>query len=310
MAKINSFPNNYNQEVGAANVMKWLHGRTSGVFAGDNNAAVTALSAPAMAVQVADGTGWMANSNNDGVVWWIDNEKQNGAKQQLAIAAADGVLNRIDRVIVEWKTTTYADLPEVKVLTGTAAVPPTAPALTNNGTVRQISLAQVYVAAGTTEITASMITDERLNDAVCGLVTDGISIDTSTIEAQFRAVLEAIQRELADLESNAYASRVLSYKITLPASGWVENQQTVTVTGVSADETKTDVMASPDPADSENRAAYMDNDVYIVQQLDGAVAFACDSVPDRDLTVNVAVTIKGETPSGVSYPNGDEVAYG
>lgn len=310
MANIKSFPNNQDEYIGAEYVMKWLHGRTSGVFAGDNNAAVTALSTPAMAVQVSDGTGWMANANNDGVVWWIDNEKTSNTKLQLTIPAADGALNRIDRVIVEWKTTTYADLPEVKVLTGTAAVNPTAPALTNSGTVRQICLAQISVPAGATAITASMITDTRLNSAVCGLVTDNISIDTSTIEAQFREVLEAIQQELADLESNAYASRVVSYKITLQANGWVDNRQTATATGLSADESKTDVMASPDPADSENRTAYMDNDVYIIQQLDGAVVFACDSVPDRDLTVNVAVTIKGETASGVSYPDGDEVAYG
>lgn len=310
MANIKSFPNNQDEYIGAEYVMKWLHGRTSGVFAGDNNVAVTALSTPAMAVQVSDGTGWMANANNDGVVWWIDSEKTSNTKLQLTIAAADGALNRIDRVIVEWKTTTYADLPEVKVLTGSIASSPTPPALTNNGTVRQICLAQISVPAGTTAITASMITDTRLNSAVCGLVTDNISIDTSTIDAQFREVLENIQRELADLESNAYASRVLSYKIALPASGWVDNQQTATATGLSADESKTDVMASPDPADSENRAAYMDNDVYIIQQLDGAVVFACDSVPDRDLIVNVAVTIKGETPSGVSYPDGDEVAYG
>lgn len=307
MANIKSFPNNQDEYIGAEYVMKWLHGRTSGVFAGGDNAAVTALSTPAMAVQVADGTGWMANANNDGVVWWIDSEKTSSEKLQLTIAAADGAVNRIDRVVVEWKTTTYADPPEVKVLTGTATAKPTAPALTNNGTVRQISLAQIYVAAGTTAITASMITDERLNGAVCGLVTDNISIDTSTIEAQFREVLENIQRELADLESNAYASRVVSYKITLPASGWEGNQQTATVTGVSADERKTDVMSSPDPADSENRAAYMDNDVYIIQQLDGAVVFACDSVPDRDLTVNVAVTVKGASATGgaqMSYTDG------
>lgn len=201
MANIKSFPNNQDEYIGAEYVMKWLHGRTSGVFSGDNNAAVTALSTPAMAVQVSDGTGWMANANNDGVVWWIDNEKTSNAKLQLTISAADGALNRIDRVIVEWKTTTYADLPEVKVLTGTIASSPTAPALTNNSTVRQISLAQVYVAAGTTAITASMITDERLDSSVCGLVTDGISIDTSTMQAQFEALLESLQQELEGLET-------------------------------------------------------------------------------------------------------------
>lgn len=201
MANIKSFPNNQDEYIGAEYVMKWLHGRTSGVFAAGNNAAVTALATPGMAVQVSDGTGWLANSNADGVVWWIDSEKTSGAKQQLTIAAADGALNRIDRVVVEWKTTTYADLPEVKVLTGNVASNPTAPALTNNSTTRQISLAKISVAAGTTAITASMITDERLNSAVCGLVTDGISIDTTTMQQQFEAFLTAIQNELADLEA-------------------------------------------------------------------------------------------------------------
>lgn len=201
MAQIKNFPNNYNEEVGAINVMKWLHGRTSGVFAGDDNAAVTALATPAMTVQVSDGTGWIANAGKDGTVWWIDSEETSGSKLELAISAADGALNRIDRVVVEWKTTTYADLPEVKVVSGNFSSKPIAPELTNNSTVRQICLAQISVPAGTTAITASMITDERLNEGVCGLVTDEISIDTSTMNAQFEALLKNIQQELGNLEA-------------------------------------------------------------------------------------------------------------
>ena len=71
------------------------------------------------------------------------------------------------------------------MLKGTASSTAAAPTLTNNITVRQISLAQISVAAGTTAITASMITDERQNPDVCGLVTDTLSIDTSVIDAQF-----------------------------------------------------------------------------------------------------------------------------
>lgn len=201
MANIKSFPNNQDEYIGAEEVMKWLHGRTSGVFAAAGNAAVTALSSPAMAVQVSDGTGWISNVGKDGVVWWNDNESVNGSKLQLAIDAADGVLNRIDRIIVEWKTTNYVDYPEIKVLKGTTSSTATAPALTNNGTKRQISLARVSVAAGTTAITASMITDERLDSAVCGLVTDSLTVDTTTMQAQFTALLTAIQTELAQLEA-------------------------------------------------------------------------------------------------------------
>ena len=118
MANIKSFPNNQDTYIGAEDVMRWHHGRTSGVFAAGSNASVQALPTPGMAVEVSDGTGWMANSGRNGIVWWIDNESVDGAKLQLAVDAADGVLNRIDRVIVEWKTTNYVDYPEVKILKG------------------------------------------------------------------------------------------------------------------------------------------------------------------------------------------------
>ena len=193
MAEIKSFPNNQDEYSGAEDVMRWLHGRTSGVFAASGNAAVAALATPGMAVTVSDGTGWMSNANNDGVVWWNDTESVSGAKLQLAIDAADGVLNRIDRVIVEWKTTNYVDRPEIKILKGAASSTAAAPALTNSGTKRQISLAQISVAAGTTAITSSMITDERQNPDVCGLVTDTLSIDTSIINAQFTELLAQLR---------------------------------------------------------------------------------------------------------------------
>ena len=192
MAEIKSFPNNKDVFIGAEDVMKWLHGRTSGVFGAKKNATVAALVESAMAVTVSDGNGWLANSAGDGIVWWNDHEKMNSSKLQLAIDAADGVLHRIDRIIVEWETGTYSTYPEIKVLKGSTSSTPSAPALTNSSDVRQISLAQVYIAAGTTAITSSMITDERLDNAVCGLVTENVSVDTTTMQEQFKAYLTAI----------------------------------------------------------------------------------------------------------------------
>ena len=209
MANIKSFPNNRDEYVGAEHAMRWLHGRTSGVFAANNNAAVAAVQ-NAMAVTVSDGVGWISNSEANGVVWWNDAEKTNGAKMQLTIDAADGALNRIDRVIVEWKTTDYADLPEIKILKGTPASTAAAPSLTNNTTKRQLSLAQILVAAGTTSITASMITDERLNPNVCGLVTDTLSIDTSVINSQFEELLDQLRTSI----EQAAGSEIIDGSIT------------------------------------------------------------------------------------------------
>ena len=221
---IKSFPNNSEEYIGAEYVMKWLHGRTSGVFAGGSNAAVTALTTPGMGVQVSDGVGWLSNSGNDGIVWWVEDEAKNGAKRQLTIATADSALNRIDRVIVEWKTTNYADLPELKILQGTASSSPTAPALTNSSTVRQISLARISVAAGTTAITAAMITDERLSSSVCGLVTESVSVDTSTINAQFQGFLSGIEAELNRLVAgtDVELKKLIFTNTSVAASAWAE----------------------------------------------------------------------------------------
>lgn len=214
MGSIKSFPNNRDEYVGAEYAMRWLHGRTSGVFAANNNAAVAAVQS-AMAVTVSDGVGWLSNAENNGVVWWNDTEKNTGAKMQLTIDAADGVLNRIDRVIVEWKTTDYADLPEIKILKGTAASTAAVPALTNSSSVRQISLAQIAVAAGTTSITAGMITDERLDPSVCGLVTDTLSVDTSVINAQFAELLAQLRAAI----EQAAGGEIPDGSITTPKLG-------------------------------------------------------------------------------------------
>ena len=222
MANIKSFPNNQDEYIGAEHVMRWLHGRSSGVFGADGNAAVAPV-LDAMAVTVSDGNGWISNDNADGVVWWIDNESANGSKLQLSIDMADAVLPRIDRVIVSWQTTNYVALPEVSILKGIPASSPIAPALTNNNILRQISLAAIHVPAGVTAITADMIADERLDNSVCGLVTSGIGIDTTVMQAQFESLLKYIQTELSELEDGTafeFKKRVFADTV-VPVSAFV-----------------------------------------------------------------------------------------
>lgn len=263
MAEIKSFPNNQDEYSGAEDVMRWLHGRTSGVFAAAGNAAVAALATPGMAVTVSDGTGWMANAVADGVVWWNDTESVSGAKLQLAIDAADGVLNRIDRVIVEWKTTNYVDRPEIKVLKGTASSTAAAPALTNNGTKRQISLAQISVAAGTTAITAGMITDERQNTDVCGLVTESLSIDTSVINAQFTELLSQLRTAIEQAGSGALPDGTVTTAKLAPKSVTAEklaDDIPYTKFGFSADQVRHIYAGTTEPGADLGS----DGDIYLM----------------------------------------------
>lgn len=212
MAEIWSFPNNSAEYIGAEEVMRWLHGRTSGVYAGEGNAAVSAVQ-NAMQVQVARGIGWIVDINSNGVCWWFD------TPITLDIQAAEptGTLNRIDRVIVEWATTDYADLPELKILTGTSASSPVPPALTNNSTIRQLSLAQVSIPAGTTELTPLNITDERLDPDVCGIVTETVTADTSGIAAQYEEAIDQLLTAIAEAWDGEISDGAITYEKLAPS---------------------------------------------------------------------------------------------
>lgn len=200
MAEIKSFPNNQDVYVGAEWVMKWLHGRTSGVFGADGNLS-TSVVPNSMSIEVSDGIGWMSNENGDGVVFWNDSEQTSGSKLMLTHEVADSALDRIDRVVVTWETTNYVALPTISILKGVASSNPKPPSLTNNNVQRQISLRQQRIPAGAISLSPALGTDERLNSDVCGIVTERIKIDTSTMQSQFDALLKSIQNELLDLES-------------------------------------------------------------------------------------------------------------
>lgn len=200
MAEIKSFPNNQDVYVGAEWIMKWLHGRTSGVFGAENNLATNVVP-DSMSVEVSDGVGWLSNDKGDGIVFWNDNEQKNGRKLTLTHDIADGVLDRIDRVVVTWETTNYVALPTISILKGTPSSSPRPPALTNNNIQRQISLRQQRIPAGAISLSPALGTDERLDPEVCGIVTETVKIDTTTMQSQFEALLKAIQNELQNLEA-------------------------------------------------------------------------------------------------------------
>lgn len=214
MAEIKNFPNNVDEYIGAENVMKWLHGRSSGVFGADGNLSVTANGD--MTVSVSDGVGWLANDKADGTVFWNDTKEQTGSELRLTIPLTDPVLPRIDRIVVSWDTVDYAEKPRIEVLKGTPNNAPTAPELTNNTLKRQISLARINVAAAVSSISADSITDERLDPDACGLVTDWVSVDTTTIQAQFSALLEKVKTELAQLHGGTAMMTKAQYD---PAGG-------------------------------------------------------------------------------------------
>lgn len=295
MPEIKNFPNNQDTERGAEDVMRWLYGRTSGVFGAAGNAAVSAADAGGMAVQVSDGTGWMTAADGFGCVWWNDTKSTTGAALTLVVPASDAVYNRIDRVIVEWTTPNYTDSPVIKLLQGSVAENPSAPKLTNDRTVRQISLARIYVRAGATKITAVDITDERLNASVCGLVTESVRVDTSMMQSQFAALLASVQAELSDLEAGAGVElkKLVFADTRVPVSAFVADnaygdygyRASIALDGVIASMIPEVVFAAEDAAGG--------NFCPVAETYNGGVYIYAASPPETAITVPTIVCWRG-----------------
>lgn len=301
MAEIYSFPNNQDEYTGAEHVMRWHHGRTSGVFGAADNAAVAA--GGGMNITVSDGLGWLANSEGNGIVWWNDTEATTGSKLTLAVDTADGALDRIDRVVVSWPTTNYVARPTISILKGTASSAASAPALTNSGTLRQISLAKITIPAGTTAITAAMITDERLDASVCGIVTESVAVDTSVANAQITALIEELRYSLGQVVSGGVPAHSSTHKkggsdqilpsdigaavaplaSTVSLSGWSGNTVTVSVPGVTADSI---VIVTPHP---DSFVVWSESMIRATAQGAGTLTFACEEAPSGTVNANILI---------------------
>lgn len=143
----------------------------------DDMFAVTA--GTGMTVKVAAGKASLAHH-------WFKSD----AVETLSIGTAHAVLNRYDVVAIRLNVATRSI--GLVVLTGTPASQPSVPQIRRDDEFFDLALAYVYVGAGVTAISQSVITDVRLNSAVCGIVTGIIDqLDTSTFMLQLQAWMDA-----------------------------------------------------------------------------------------------------------------------
>ena len=169
----------------AEDVSTYLCTRTSGVYSKDTNYAVS-VTGPRQ-ITVAPGLAWVNYDDFKGV------SACSREAVALTIPDADSTLPRIDRVVLQFDTA--ANLTAVKLKTGTPAAAPEPPAILQNHNQYELGLCTVSVPAGSSVITAADITDTRADEAVCGVMRDGVTgIPTETLLAQYTAILTAMQQ--------------------------------------------------------------------------------------------------------------------
>ena len=185
MSKIVLYPAN-SYDFDAADVAAYLAGLTSGVFSSAEDFPVTA--AGGLKVTVGAGRGWVHPSRFTG--YSITKRESD----TLTMPLADPSLPRIDRIVMRYDAGARAA--SLQVLQGTASSTPTAPAISRTELIYDLCLAEITRPAGSTSITTGQIADTRLDEALCGIVRDGVTgIPTDELLAAAKERINALEEK-------------------------------------------------------------------------------------------------------------------
>lgn len=182
----------------------------NGIFGGKSNELMVQQKSTAdMSVRVLSGQGWING-------YWYENDNE----LSLAIDVADGVLNRIDAIVLRWDNSERVIRLAVKK--GTSATNPSVPAIQRSADFYELKLAQVYVKAGAVKITQADIADTRLDNEVCGFVHGVIDqFDTTDFGKQIDSFIENFEASsIAEMQAvfariNSLIDADLATRLTL-----------------------------------------------------------------------------------------------
>ena len=197
MSKIVLYPAN-GFDFDAADVAAYLAARASGVFSSAEDFPVTA--AGGLKITVGAGRGWVHPSRFTG--YSITKREAD----TLTMPLADPSLPRIDRIVMRYDAGARAA--SLQVLQGTASSTPTAPAISRTELIYDLCLAEITRPAAATSITTGQITDTRLDEALCGIVRDGVTgIPTDELLAAAKERINALEETASAAAKEAAASK-------------------------------------------------------------------------------------------------------
>lgn len=150
-------------------------------------------------------TGLQVTSNGDmtitikpGKAWINGYYYLNDSDLILNIDVADGVLKRIDRIVLQYNAVDRIIVAKIKK--GTFGSTPVAPTLKRDADAYELGIADIYVGNGAVSISQANITDLRLDSTKCGIVHGTVEqTDTTTI---FNQYLDWYKTTIGQAETN------------------------------------------------------------------------------------------------------------
>ena len=182
----------------AADAAGYNSARTSGVYSAEEDYTVTP--GGGYTVKVSGGRAWVHPAQYVG--YSIIKQEPD----TLTLPLADAQRPRIDRVVLRYDAAARKSY--LLVLEGTPASTPTAPAISRTNLLYDLCLAQITRPAGSTAITAGNITDTRLDESLCGVMSDGVTrIPTDQLLKAAQARINALEETATNSASAAAASQ-------------------------------------------------------------------------------------------------------
>jgi hypothetical protein len=122
--------------------------------------------------------------------------------QEIDLGLPDAVYQRIDVVALQFDV--YKNATNIVVKKGTPAVSPAIPTRTTTETVYELYLCSVLRRPAALSVSASDVTDLRMNPEYCGLMANSVtSVDTNAISRQVAALIDDLRKEIAEIESGS-----------------------------------------------------------------------------------------------------------
>ena len=182
----------------AEDVGIYLCTRTSGVYSKESNFAVSITGT--RQITIAPGLAWINFDDFKGVA--VCSREEN----ILTVPDADNTLNRVDRVVLQFDTS--ENITAIKLKTGTPAVAAQPPDILQNHNRYELGLCTISVPAGSSAVTIADITDTRADEAVCGVMRDGVTgIPSAQLQAQADALLAQLRQSITNVDKQGFYSK-------------------------------------------------------------------------------------------------------